>query len=137
MPRFTYVYFSLSICIHSVFILLLFVFFHTNDNELNLDSTLDITEVFLPISSKPPCANMCEYKQHALPFSDDFVIPVSTRYIVNVYRVISQYSCVLFILSRKNILVSLHVSVKGDKLQYIKSNSMYGFRLLIWQFYYF
>ena len=64
-------------------------------------TNLDITEVFLPISSKPPCANMCEYKQHALPFSDDFVIPVSTRYIVIVYRVISQYSCVLFILSPK------------------------------------
>ena len=66
-----------------------FVCFPTNNYELNLDSTLNITEVCLPICSKPPCANMCEYNQHAEQSSDDFVSPLPARYIANVYLVIS------------------------------------------------
>ena len=66
-----------------------FVCFPTNNCELNLDSPLNITEVYLPICSKPPCADMCEYDQHAEQSSDDFVSPLPARYIANVYQVIS------------------------------------------------
>ena len=54
-----------------------------------MDSTLNITEVCLQIYSKPPCANMCEYNQHAEQSSDDFVSPLPARYIAIVYQVIS------------------------------------------------
>ena len=66
-----------------------FVCFPTNNYESNLDSTLNITEVCLPIYSKPPWANMCEYNQHAEQSSDDFVSPLPARYIAIVYQVIS------------------------------------------------
>ena len=88
MPGFTYVYFSLhvySFCIYSNH----FVCFPTNNYDLNMDNTLNITEVCLPINSKPPCANMCEYNQHAEQSFDDFVSPLPARYIAIVYQVIS------------------------------------------------
>ena len=73
-----------------------FVCFPTNNYELNLDSTLNITEVCLPIYSKPPCANMCEYNQHAEQSSDDFVSLLRARYIAINDQVISLYLRVLF-----------------------------------------
>ena len=85
MPGFTYVYFSLYVYSFSNH----FVYFPTNNNELNMDSTLNITEVCLPIYSKPPCANMCEYNQHAEQSSDDFVSVLPAHYIAIVYQVIS------------------------------------------------
>ena len=50
---------------------------------------MNITEVCLLIYSKPPCANMSEYNQHAEQFSGDFVNPLPARYIAIVYQVIS------------------------------------------------
>ena len=73
-----------SMCIHLNSFSNHFVCFPTNNCKLNLDSTLNITEVCLPICSKPPCANMCEYNQHAEQYSDDFVNPIPARYIANV-----------------------------------------------------
>ena len=52
-----------------------------------MDSTLNIKEVCLPIYTKPPCANMCEYNQHAEQSSDDFASPLPAHYIVIVYQV--------------------------------------------------
>ena len=65
-----------------------FVYFPTTIYELNLDSTLNRTDVCLPIYSRP-CANMCEYNQHVEKSSDDFVSPLPARYIAIVYQVIS------------------------------------------------
>ena len=65
-----------------------FVCFPTNNYELNLDSTLNITDVCLPIHGKPPCANMCEYNQNAEQSSDVFVSPLPARYIAIIYQVI-------------------------------------------------
>ena len=94
----TYVYFLLyvySFCIFSNH----FVYFPTSNYELNTDSTLNITEVCLPIYSRPPCANMCEYNRHAEQSSDDFVSPLPACYSAIVYQVISKYVRVLFFLS--------------------------------------
>ena len=89
MPRITYVYFF-PLCL---FILYYFsnhfVCFSTNNYDLNLDSTLNITELCLSIYSNPPYANMCEYNQHAEQSSDDFVSPLPARYIAIAYWVIS------------------------------------------------
>ena len=77
---------------------------------------------------------MCEYKQHAHQSTEDFVCPLSARYIAIVYQVISQYSRILFFFSPKKTN-RIGLNLKEDKLQHIKSNSICDSGLLMWQFY--
>ena len=114
-----------------------FVCFPTNNYELNLDSTLNITDVCLPFIVNHPvqlCVNTINIQNNLLMFLSAHYQPAISqlfiRLFLNMYVFCS--SCHL-----QNTPVSLDVNLKEHKLQYIKSNSTCDSGLLIWQCYFF